>query len=532
MKKNRKNKLYCLGIDLGTTTSQMAIITDAGVIEVLPNSDGDLVTPSIVSVADREPTVGKVARQYRFLSPDKVAEQFKKAMDTVTDTGKPIPLVTDADGTVFTPVALSAELIRYLKTSAEKLLGQPISDAVISVPAYFKRQARQATKEAGQIAGFKNVHIVDEPTAGATFYGLSKGVNQKIAVFDFGGGTFDISILKITADGAIDPIAVDGDPECGGTNVDEAIFQHVRQFVSQHGGVLDAEQDLAEWLDCLDARKQAKEPLAHKDTAIIPLRVGSQRLTMDVTYAELTAWSADIIRNLKDCCKRALEKASLKPSEIDRVVLIGGSSRLRFVPEIIAEIFGQQPVTDTDPDMAVAKGNAILAAAYFAASDEELVIEGKRYLPSSIKPSQIAGRDLCVAAITEKSVDGVTAYNCPIIPSGAKLPFEAKEYFTPVDAGSSSVMVKLIDGAPYEPSANFTPLQVAEIAVQPTNGITNQDRIEFKVNMDIEGLVQLSVRDTLLNKPVPIHFKFHTGLSDAQIDQQRKALEKRHRNAG
>ncbi len=529
---NRNHNQLKMGIDLGTTSSQVAIKNDAGVIEVLANSDGDLVTPSIVSVADKEPTVGKVARQYRFLSPDKVVEQFKKAMDAVTDTGEPIPLVTGADGTEFTAVMLSAEVLRYLKTSAEKLMGQPIPNAVISVPAYFKRQARQATKEAGQIAGFKNVHIVDEPTAGAAFYGLSKGVDQKIAVFDFGGGTFDISILGITADGAIDPIAVDGDPECGGTNVDEVIFQHVREFVSQNGGTLDPEQDLAEWLDCLDACKQAKETLAHKDSAIIPLRIGSQRLTTEITYAELKAWSADIIGNLKDCCKRALEKANLKPSEIDRVVLIGGSSRLRFVPEVVAEIFGQQPVADTDPDLAVARGNAILAAAYFATSDEELIIDGKRYLPSSIKPSQIAGRDLCVAAITQKSVDRVTEFNCPIIPSGARLPYEATEYFTPVKADSSSVTVKLIDGAPHEPSANFTPLQVADIAVQPTNASSNQDRIEFKVNMDIEGLVQLSVRDTLLDKPVPIHFKFHTGLSDAQIDQQRKALEKRHRNTG
>jgi molecular chaperone DnaK len=532
MKEKGRNKMFHLGSDLGTTPSQMAIINDTGVIEIMPNIDGDLVTPSIVSVADKEPTVGKVARQYRFLSPDKVAEQFKKAMDAVTETGELIPLVTGADGTEFTAVMLSGELISYLKVSAEKLLGQSIPYAVISVPAYFKRQARQATKEAGLVAGFKEVHIVDEPTAGATFYGLSKGATQKIAVFDFGGGTFDISILQITTDGAIDPIAVDGDPECGGTNIDEVIFQHVRQFVSKNGGDLNPEKDLAEWLDCLDACKQAKETLAHKDSAIVPLRVGSQRLTMEVTYAELKAWSADIIHNLKSCCKRALEKAALMPSEINRVVLIGGSSRLRFVPEIVAEIFAQQPVTDTDPDMAVAKGNAILAAAYFASSDDELLIEGKRYLPSSIKPSQIAGRDLCVAAITEKSVDKTTEFNCPIIPSGAKLPYEATEYFSPVKADAKGVEVKLIDGAPYEPSANFTPLQVAEIEVQPTNASSNENRIEFKVRMDIEGMVHLSVRDTLLNKPVPIKFQFHTDLSDAQIDQQRKALEKRHCKAG
>lgn len=528
MEKKMNEKQLYLGMDVGTTTSQIAVLSPSGTVQVLPNMDGDLVTPSIVSVADKKPTVGKVAKQDRFLNPDKVAEQFKKAMATTAENGDPIPIITGSDGTEFTAITLSAELIGYLKESAEKIQGQTITKAVISVPAYFKRQGRLETKEAGLIAGFQEVHIVDEPTAGAVFYGLTDGKNHKIAVFDFGGGTFDISILQIDGDGHIDPVAVDGNPECGGSNVDEVIFQHVREFIEKKGGKLDPQKDLAEWLEVLDGCKQAKEMLAHKDVAIIPLRVGNDRFSMEITYEQMQAWSSEIIETLRSCCKRALEKAGIKSSDLAKIVLIGGSSRLRFVPEIIKNVFGQQPYTDTDPDMAVAKGNAILAAAYFAESGSELLIEGKRHLASVIKPSQIAGRDLCVAAITKKDSGDNKEYNVPIIPSGAKLPYEAVECFTPIDAGASRICVKLIDGPPYELSSDFKPLQEAEVAVQPTTDADNDERIEFKIGMDIEGMVDIKVRDKKLNKPVPIKFKFHTGLSDSQIKQQRKQLAIRH----
>lgn len=525
---NKTNNEVFLGIDLGTTSSQGAIVDAAGIVQILTNMDGDMVTPSIVSVAEKEPTVGKVAKQDRFFNPDKVAEQFKRVMATVTDSGDHVPVITGADGTEFTAVALSAEVISYIKESAEKLLGQTIEKAAISVPAYFKRIARVATKEAGLIAGFKEVLIVDEPTAGATFYGLAKGQDQKIVVFDFGGGTFDTSILQLKPDGTIDQIAVDGDPECGGSNVDEAIFQRAREFVESKGGKLDPQNDLAEWMEALDACKQAKEMLSQKDTAIIPLRVGSDRFSKEITYDQLKEYSSEVIETLRACCIRVLQKASINASEIDSIILIGGSSRLRFVPEIVKDTFGKDPVTDTDPDMAVAKGNAILAAAYFAKSDSELMIGGKKYLTSSIKPSQIAGRDLCVAAITEKSSDGHTEYNCPIIPSGAKLPFEGTESFSPINAQQTSVKVKLIDGAPGELSSNFTPLQEVEVDVKPTNEAENGDRIEFKVAMDTEGMVDIKVRDKVLNKPIPIKFKFHTGLSDSQINDQRNQLVARH----
>ena len=528
MKKNGINKEMFLGIDLGTTTSQMAIVDPAGIVQILTNMDGDMVTPSIVSVAEKKPTIGKVARQDRFFYPDKVAEQFKRIMARVTDDGNYVSVITGADCTEFTAVMLSAEVISYLKKSAEERLGQTIEKAVISVPAYFQRIAKKATKEAGVIAGFKEVHIVDEPTAGATFYGLAKGQDQKIAVFDFGGGTFDISILQLRTDGTIDQIAVDGDPECGGSNIDEAIFQQAREFVESKGGKLDPQNDLAEWMEALDACKQAKEMLSHKDTAIIPLRVGSDRFSMELSYEQLKEYSAKVIETLKDCCTRALQKKDLQASEIDNVVLIGGSTRLRFVPEIIKDIFGKEPVIDTDPDMAVAKGDAILAAAYFAKSDSKIIIGNIGYLTGYINPTQIAGRDLCVAAITEKSGDGHTEYNCPIIPSGAKLPFEATECFTPIDARHSVVKVKLIDGAPGELSSNFSPLQQVEVDVQPTSGDENDGRIEFKVKMDIEGMVDINVRDKVLNKPVPIKFKFHTELSDSQINEQRDQLVARH----
>jgi len=523
-----ENNEYYLGIDLGTTTSQMAVLDKSGIVKVLTNMDGDLITPSIVSVADKKPIAGKTAKQDKFLNPEMVAEQFKKSMSEVTETGEPIVILISSGGTEYTAVTLSAELLRYIKDSAERIEGRQFKKVVISVPAYFEYRARQSTKDAGLIAGFEEVHIVDEPTAAATYYGLAKSQRQKIAVFDFGGGTFDISILEVKDDGSIDPVAIAGDPECGGSNIDEAIFQRVRTFCEEKGHPLSQEDDLAEWLQVLDECKQAKETLARKDTAIIPLKLGSERTSVDITYEQLKECSADVIATLRNCCQRAIEKSGLTPAQIDSVLTVGGSSRLRFVQDIVKDIFGKDPVTDTDPDLAVAKGNAIIAAAHFAKPNQKILVEGRKYITSAIKDRQIAARDLCIAAITKKEQGDMHEYNVAIIPSGSKLPFSDRQYFTPIDSYTSSVCVKLIDGKPEELSENYTPLQQAEIKVQPTDKENNDDRIEVKTIMDTEALVKIEVRDTILNEPVPIEFKFHAGISDSDIEKMRTQLQARH----
>jgi len=520
---------FYLGIDLGTTTTQMAVLDSTGTAKVLPNLDGDLTTLSIVSVAGQKPVVGKAAKPDKFLNPEQVGELFKRYLDA---DQLPV-LVTSVDGTGYTSVTLSAEVLRFMKESAERLMGCTFKKAVIGVPAYFKEPARRATKQAGLIAGFEEVHIVDEPTLAATFYGLAKGKPAKLAVFDFGGGTFDISIMEVKEGGQIDPIAVDGDPECGGSNIDEAIFQRVREFVSSKGGELDPEKNLPDWLEDLDHCKEAKEALARRDTAVIPLRVGEQRTSMELTYNQLKELCTPTRENLRQCCKRALEKAGLQPAEIDMVLLVGGSTRLRFIPELVREVFGKDPVTDADPDLTVAKGAAIVAAAYFGKPDQAIIVEGKKYLACAVRPqTTIAARDLCVAVVTQKDPQNRDEYNVAIIPAGSKLPYEAKEYFTPIVAATRAVLVKLYDGHAGELSKNCTPLQEAEVQVQPTDEANNTDRIELTIRMDAEGLVHIEVRDKLLNRPVPIRFKFDTGLADSDIEEARRQLLARHNKPG
>lgn len=515
-----------LGIDLGTTTTQTTVLDETGAAKVIPNADGDLTTPSIVSVAGKNPVVGRAARQDKFLEPERVAELFKRYMHV----DPPPALVTSADGTPFNPVMLSAELLHYQKHSAERLTGHTFKKAVIGVPAYFEQPARLATKQAGLVAGFEEVHIVDEPTLAAVFYGLAKGKAGKIAVFDFGGGTFDISIMEAKDGGQIEPLAVDGDPECGGSNVDEAIFQRVREFVSGQGGQLSPEKDLAEWLEVLDRCKEAKETLARRDTAIVPVRIGEQRTSMQLSYDQLKELCRDIIENLRQCCKRAMKKAKLQPSEIDTVLLVGGSTRLRFVPELVQEIFGKDPVTDADPDLTVAKGAAIVSAACFGKPDQTILVENRKYLASAVRPQiTIAPRDLCVAVVRRKNNGDRDEYNVPIIPAGSRLPYEAKERFSPVDAATNAVCVKLYAGHAGERSSSCTPLREAEVQVQPTDAANNTDRIEFAIHMDAEGLVDLNVRDTLLDRPVPIRFKLDSGLSDSDIEEARQQLQARHK---
>ncbi len=506
-------------------TTKMAILDSTGTAKVLPNSDGDLTMTSIVSVAGQHPVVGRAAQQDKFLHPECVAELYKRPMHV----DPPPSLVSSPDGTQYTPIMLSAEALHYEKQSTEQVTGHTFKKVVIGVPAYFEQTARRATKQAGLIAGFEEVHIVDEPTLAATFYGLAKGEAVKLAVFDFGGGTFDISIIQFDADGQIVPLAVDGDPECGGSNIDEAIFQKARKFVSDNGGELDTEKDFAEWNEVLDRCKEAKETLARRDTAVIPLRIGDKRMSMELTYGQLKELCGDIIENLRQCCQRALEKAKLQPSEIDVTLLVGGSTRLRFVPEIVREVFGKDPMTDADPDLTVAKGAAIVAAAYFGKPNQAILVGKNRYLASAVRPqTTIAPRDLCVAVIKHGDHNDKEEHNAPIIQAGAHLPYEAKEYFTPIDHRTTAVNVKLYDGHAGELSRNCTPLQDVQVQVQPTDEANNSERIEFTIRMDAEGLVHIDVRDTLLNKPVPIQFRFDTGLSDGDLKEARQQLLARH----
>jgi molecular chaperone DnaK len=319
---NKNNTEKGLGIDLGTTNSVATVVDNTGIVKILANMDGDIITRSIVSVANKPPVVGKAARQDKFLNPEMVAELIKRYMDM----DPPPALVTSQDGTEYTPVTLSAEILYYIKESAEKLEGHKFNKAVIGVPAYFNKPARQATKEAALIAGFKEVYIVDEPTLAATYYGLAKNQSSKIAVFDFGGGTFDISILDIKEGGQIEPIAIDGDPECGGSNIDEALFQIVRNYIQEKGGQLNPDEDRAGWLEVLDACKEAKETLARRDSAIIPLKIGDKRTSFELTYQQLKECSFPVIDILRQCCQKALKKAGLNPSQIDKVLLVGGST--------------------------------------------------------------------------------------------------------------------------------------------------------------------------------------------------------------
>jgi molecular chaperone DnaK len=527
MKKPSTNQ-RCLGIDLGTTYSAAATVDDSGIVKVLPNLDGQLSTPSILSAAGDKILVGEAAKQDKFLHPEFVIEQAKRHMNVATVKGKPIVLMTSPNGMELTAVTVSAEILRYLKISAEQLEGCTFTQAVISVPAYFDGAARQRTKDAARIAGFEEVYIENEPIAAATHYGLAKGRDETIAVVDFGGGTLDVVILRIRQSGQTDTLGIDGDPECGGCNIDEAIFQYAKGILEQRGGKLDPQSDLAGWYELLDACRKAKELLSRRDSALIPIRVGDQRQSVELTYSKLVELSEDVIKTLKTCCQRVLGKAHLTPAEIDRVLLVGGSTRLRFVSEIVKSVFGKEPTIDTDPDLAVAKGCAIIAAVHFGAPDQEIVVDGKVYIASSIKRTEIAAKDLCVAAITRKHKGDTAEYNSPLITAGSVLPANTTTYFSPIHARSNEVTVKIIEGEPGKKSSDYTPLIQAEVPIQPTDEASNENRIEFQVVMDTEGLVKMTVRDKILNKPIPIQFNVKTALSDEEIASQRSQLEARH----
>ncbi len=367
-----------LGIDLGTTNSAMAVL-EGGEPTIIVNAEGDRTTPSVVGFrSDGDRIVGKAAKNQAVTNPTNTVFSIKRFMgrryDEVGSELKTVPYkvkagtgnraVVEIDGEDFTPEQISAMILSKMKADAEKYLGEPVTDAVITVPAYFNDAQRQATKDAGKIAGLNVQRIVNEPTAAALAYGLDKkGIDQKVLVFDLGGGTFDVSLLDL-ADGVVEVLATNGDNHLGGDDWDQRVIDWLAdKFKSDNG--IDLRQDPMALQRLKEAAENAKKELSSAQQAQINLpfitadATGPKHLDYTLTRAEFERITRDLLDRCKGPVTKALHDANLQISQVNEVILVGGSSRMPAVQELVKQMTGKQPNMSVNPDEVVADGAAV-----------------------------------------------------------------------------------------------------------------------------------------------------------------------------
>lgn len=483
-----------VGIDLGTTFSGIAYLVD-GEPRMITNSEGQRTTPSIVGWTDKgERLVGLLARRQAVMNPTRTVRSIKRDMGTERKV--------DIEGKIYTPEEISAFILQKLKKDAESFLGEEIKQAVITVPAYFTDSQRQATKNAGVIAGLEVLRIINEPTAASLAYGIDKEEEQTILVFDFGGGTFDVSILEL-AEGVFEVKATSGNNRLGGDDIDERIMDWlVEKFREQYG--TDLQKDLMAMQRLRDAAEMAKIELSTRLETTINLpyitadQSGPKHLNVTLSRAEYENMIADILEKLMGPTRQALADANMDPSEIDRILLVGGSTRIPAVQRAITNLFGKEPYKGINPDEVVALGAAIQAGVL--AGD----IDSDKVLLLDVTPLTLG-------------IETLGEVSTPIIERNTTIPTRKSQIFSTAADGQTSVEVHVTQGERKMARYNKTLGRFHLVGIPPApRGIP---QIEVAFDIDANGIVNVSAKDLGTGNEQKITITGSTTLSDDEINQ-------------
>ncbi|WP_448517800.1 molecular chaperone DnaK [Pseudothermotoga sp.] len=493
---------FVVGIDLGTTNSVIAWMKPDGSIEVIPNAEGSRLTPSIVAFTKTgEILVGEPAKRQMILNSERTIKSIKRKMGS--------DYKVRIDDKEYTPQQISAYILMKMKKDAEQYLGGKIKKAVITCPAYFNDAQRQATKEAGQIAGFEVLRIINEPTAAALAYGLDKKKEQKVLVYDLGGGTFDVSILEIS-EGVIQVIATSGNNHLGGDDFDQRIIDWLAEdFKKQHG--IDLREDKQALQRLRDAAEKAKIELSTKLETDISLPYiaatssGPLHLETRLTRSLYESLVKDLVEMTRGPIERALSDAKLSPRDIDEVILVGGMTRTPMVQRLIYEIFGKEPNKSVNPDEAVAIGAAIQAA----------------ILAGSAKEKDIVLVDVTPLTLGIEVKGGLME---PIIPRNTTIPVRKSKIFTTAEDFQTEVEIRVYQGerAMARDNIFLGSFRLVDIPPAP-RGVP---QIEVTFDIDSDGIVHVSAKDLASNKEQSMVV---TGRHKLREDEIRKMVEEAQR---
>lgn len=512
-----------IGIDLGTTNSVVAVM-EGSEKKVIPNAEGNRLTPSVVAFTDKgDILVGEPARRQAVTNPKRTVFSIKRFMgrrhSEVAAEEKIVPyeVVGGSEEYVkvqigdrsYTPPEVSAKILMKLKEAAENYLGHRVNKAVITVPAYFNDAQRQATKDAGQIAGLEVARIINEPTAAALAYGLDKteNKNEKIVVFDLGGGTFDVSVLELTDDGIFRVISTSGDTHLGGDDFDKELIHYVADEFQREQGI-DLRKDTMALQRLTEACEKAKRELSSAQSTDINLPFitadasGAKHLQVTITRAKFEQLVDHLIERCRKPVEQALRDANLRPSEVDEVVLVGGSTRVPKVQQVVRDMFGKEPHKGVNPDEVVAAGAAIQGGVLAGTVQDVLLL------------------DVTPLTLGIETQGGIMT---PLVERNTTIPTRKQQIFSTAEDNQPAVTVKVFQGE--RPMAGDNRLlgqfDLSDIPPAPRG----QPQIQVTFDIDANGILNVSAKDLGTQKEKSIQIKQSSGLSETEIERMRREAD-------